>query len=194
MKDRELVSRFESGDVSVVEDIYRLYRGPFIEWASKRYTLLDTAFFKDIFQEVILVLYRKICRTPFKGFIYTMKTYVFSIGKILIINELKKNNLLKWNENEASLKMEENMELQEEYINRIENLLKEIDSDCRELIWQFFYEDKSINEITQSLNLRDHKHTSQKKWRCIEKLKRYFFDHKNQLTYDTEFPRTGEEI
>ncbi|MEJ0029129.1 MAG: hypothetical protein WDO15_01590 [Bacteroidota bacterium] len=70
-----------SGDNTVLKDLYRKHRSPFLQWAKRKYAEADAA---DIYQQAFTIFYFNVKDGKFKGMTSSIKTYIFAIGKNLL--------------------------------------------------------------------------------------------------------------
>lgn len=133
---------------------------------------------KDVFQEAIIILYRKVCEPGFK-LNSTIKTFLFSISKNIWYQKTRSPETLV----EDMVKLEEDFSiygLEDEYsinekeignslkISLLQKYYKQLDSFCQRIL-QMFYKGISHNEISKKLKISIELSRSRKK-ECLKKL------------------------
>ena len=174
--DENLLERMAVGDKTALEEIYRKYREPFIQFAYKYHADKDQLC--DIYQDAIIALYEKSLKKKLILSSGSLKTYLFSMGKFMLFTRLKKNA------NTEFLDSEKNHDLFDGLLEHFEFIVEKdplvllleqsIDSlgmRCRELLRLFYYEDKKISEIQVLLNYNHSDVVKSQKSRCLKNLR-----------------------
>ena len=71
---------------------YRRFRNEFVAWGSRNYSA-DAEDAKDVFQEALLVFYEQRQGGQLAAFSGNIKTYLFAIGKNLLLTRLRKSRI-----------------------------------------------------------------------------------------------------
>ena len=71
---------------------YRRFRNEFVAWAGKNFSA-DAEDAKDVFQETLLVFYEQRQSGQLDTFTGNIKTYLFAIGKNLLLSRLRKSRI-----------------------------------------------------------------------------------------------------
>jgi DNA-directed RNA polymerase specialized sigma24 family protein len=106
----------------------------------------------------------------------SLKTYLFSIGNNLIKNYFRDNKLASQNmpiESNSFIISEEPQYGYDDTTLKVINLLRsgKLGEPCTKLLTYFFYEGLSIPEIQDLLNFPTANAVSQRKIRCLSKLR-----------------------
>jgi len=127
----------------------------------------------DVFQDALISFYENVLREKFRGE-STIKTYLYSVVRNLWLTRLSKNKRMVDMENQRNnlkLVVDEKDHFDKE---QPENLLKEIISktgeNCKEILRLYYYENKSMKEITQILNFSNENSAKTQKYKCMKKL------------------------
>ena len=80
----------KQGSDQALQQVYEDNRDKFINFA-RRYNL-DTDDIIDIYQDAYIVFYNNVMSGKIESFTSSISTYLFSIGKYLIFDKMKKNN------------------------------------------------------------------------------------------------------
>jgi len=128
---------------------------------------------EDIFQETIVMIYRKVEEGQF-SLDCSLKTYIYSVCRILWLKELEMRKLLR-KDNLEPKKMDE---LDVEYLpedsdlekkNLIQEHVLRLDENCRQIL-TLFYDGASMEEITEIIGTKSTLYTKFIKFKCKEKL------------------------
>lgn len=157
--------------------IYKKHRKAFIGFAKKKYGLRESESI-DIYQDAIIALYRNMKAKKTLDLKSSIKTYLFAIGKYMIINSLKS----KKREKRISL---QNLDLQrydvpiEEnhsgvdkiHLMRLRKCLREISPKCRELLNLIYFNGLTNTQITEFLNYSNTSVLKTRKSQCLKSLR-----------------------
>ncbi|GAI07454.1 unnamed protein product [marine sediment metagenome] len=128
---------------------------------------------EDIFQETIVMIYRKVEEGQF-SLDCSLKTYIYSVCRILWLKELEMRKLLR----KDNLEPKEMDELDVEYLpedgdlekkNLIQEHVLRLDENCRQIL-TLFYDGASMEEITEIIGTKSTLYTKFIKFKCKEKL------------------------
>ncbi len=128
---------------------------------------------EDIFQETIIMIYRKVEEGQL-SLDCSLKTYLYSVCRILWLKELETRKLIRNNNLELKNIVDpevnfflENGDLEKKKL--IQEHLMHLKENCRQIL-TLFYAGVPIDEITEILGMSSTANTRQKKNRCKEKL------------------------
>jgi RNA polymerase sigma factor (sigma-70 family) len=144
---------------------------------------------KDIFQEAIVVLYRKIVAGEYDGSKSGVKTFLVGIARFLWLKELK-NRRIEEETTDTYGYLEVNPEITDnEYEkNRRFALYQKhfmaLGEECQKVL-QLVFDDLTYKEIAEKLNYASEKFVKKKKYRCKEQLIR-------RIKEDPEFDENEE--
>lgn len=137
---------------------------------------------EDVFQEGVIVFYENLRNGKFKGEA-SVNTYFYSICRNIWLSTFKKNR----GGNEFLEEIHQMYELEgeeivpnKEIIGRVFDELKE---ECKQLLVDFYYANKSIKELRERLGLNSDQAVKNKKGRCLKYLMNIV--NKHQLTKES---------
>lgn len=153
--------------------IYRLHRHDFMTWARYKYGL-NGEDAKDIYQDVILVFWKNLQTGKLTELNCEIKTYLFSIGKNLILNLKKKRSrevtldevhLINGSENhiEMNHKREHNKKLVEENLNKLP-------ANERRILELYYMQQKDMKQIAIEMGYKNADVAKKKKYQVFKKL------------------------
>jgi RNA polymerase sigma factor (sigma-70 family) len=127
---------------------------------------------KDIFQESMIVLYRKI-RTGTFCLNCTLSTYIYSICRLLWLKELQRKGRYQSAETEEALCLSEGEDsshgLEESKKELFLKHFNELSKDCKKIL-NLYLSGVSVSEITKSMGFTSDQYTMERKYRCKQRL------------------------
>lgn len=179
MNGNSVINNIKEKGNEALGEIYIEYREEFISWLIKQYRCdYDTA--KDIYQLVIIIFYDNVRQGKLTELRSNLKTYLFAIGKNKYFEHLKKNSRFIPKDNfltESGSNGEEIQEKQEKEVqlDQLEESLLALGDPCQCLLKLFYYEKKSMEEITKILNYKNRETTKNQKYKCLNRLRKIHF-------------------
>lgn len=123
----------------------------------------------DVFQDALVVFYMKIRRGDFQP-ASSLNTYLYAISKNLWLKQLRRKKAIKKQAPDSVLyEFPEEMVLHENQVT-VRKVLELIDSECRQLLLDFYFESKPVKELKVIYKLGSDAATKNKKYRCLQKL------------------------
>jgi RNA polymerase sigma factor (sigma-70 family) len=137
----------------VIIRYYDDLRAAFISYFRKKYNL-DTDTISDIYQETYYIVFKKVKHNQLAELSCTLKTFVYSIGSNLLLNELRSKRLLT-NDLEKSLESEISLdknviEEEEEHMKRtsiVNEAVGNLTDLCKSIIKMFYWEKMKLSDI-----------------------------------------------
>ncbi len=140
---------------------------------------------KDIFQEAFVAFWKNIKEGKFKEQeSSSVKGYLLTIAKNKWTDYLRSSAYKKTVTDNGSITMHQANEEtavdedEEKKRNALKIAIQKLDFGCRELLSQFYFERKSMNEIASELKMGSAS-VRNKKYRCMEKLRKLALEIKN---------------
>lgn len=168
----KIVSLLKKQDEKTIRDIYNEYRPGFFLFA-KRYDLSREKIL-DVYQDAIIAL----CENAQKGHLDSMssslKTYIYSIGKYKIYALLRERNQHTKFENIENVHIsidDYKQEEQDEDVQQLRKALSQLGEKCQEVLKLFYYQEKSLDEITELMQYDNKNVSKSQKSRCLKQLK-----------------------
>ncbi len=169
----DLIARIKAGDEKSFYELYRSYRDPFVDWATFSYNITpeDT---KDIYQETFVILWINIHEGRLTHLSVDIKTYIYSIGKHLIINFIKKKSRsvtfdivelinLSYRPFEMTDERDHNRRMVEEHLSKLNE--KE-----RRILEMYYLEEKDMRTIANELGYKNADVAKKRKYEVFKKL------------------------
>lgn len=161
-------------DKLILKSIYESYFPTIKRLVADNYGSEQDA--KDVFQEGIIIIYRKIKDGNF-NLTSSFKTYIYGVCRYIWIKELSMRR-------EDTRKLEGYIEYEEvpdivfdeyeknEQYKLYQKHFKRLEKDCQKLL-QLFLKKVALKDIAQVLGIESHQYIKRKKYKCKEQLVRY---------------------
>lgn len=172
--DQNIIDEIRSGNDEPLKALYRLYRKEFIAWAGNRYGANDEQA-KDVFQDTVVAFYRNIHRGKLTTLTSTLKSYLFEIGKHKLINLLKRERRITYNDDSHLINRKEN----EDYMNeenevhsqkQIREAIAKLPEDCQSVLKLFYFKEYDMDSIAREMGYKNADTAKSKKSVCMKKL------------------------
>jgi RNA polymerase sigma factor (sigma-70 family) len=177
--DNQFIDGLRTGNSDALTALYKKYYSIVLKLIVNNSGTEDSAM--DIYQETIIVLYENAQKTSFE-LNCKLQTYIYSIAKRLWLKQLKKNGktfLFKDDdENEVADVTEDfNEHLSKEAdLDKMNKSLVELGEPCSALIKDFYVHKLSMEEIADKFGYTNADNAKTQKYKCLQRLKKYFFD------------------
>ena len=186
MDQGEIIQKIKSGGQTELGLIYEEHREEFLRWVVKEFSCsLDDA--KDIYQLTILIFHDNIRLGKLEHLVSSVKTYLFGIGKNIVKENLRKQKRFIPISKEKWLKEhlidEPTTKIDDAVFARAKNALSKLGQPCQRLIELFYYEKKSIPEITIAMNYKNPETAKNQKCKCMARLRKLFEEETEQNTF-----------
>lgn len=183
--DQEIIESVRSGDEKGYKAIFHNRTG-----ALKKFVRAnggDDMDADNIEQKTVLILYEKIISGTFKLHLNTrLSTFLYSIGRNLWLKEIKKREKTVSKPEEhllyvSSIESHDSDDPLHDVHKRIlSELLNRLDDDCQKILVGKFYENRSDEEISKSMGTISTENVRKRRYKCIQKLKKQFFERLRQ--------------
>lgn len=171
--ETEIIQKVKSGNEAEFYTLYKLHRVEFIRWACFQYSISEDDA-KDIYQEVFIIFYRNIQTGKLASFTSSVKTYLFGIGRHLILNHLKKSKRTVTLGNDELINGYENpieMNYQKEHNKKIvEDNLNKLPEKDREILKLYYMEGLDMKTIAERMGYKNSDVAKKKKYEVFKKL------------------------
>lgn len=172
------LEQLRTGSNTVLKQVYEENRDKFLNFA-RRYHLSEDENI-DIYQDAFIIFHDNVMSGKVQRFTSSISTYLFSIGKYLIFDQMKKNKrTVGANYDLARVGAEdelvETLEIEEPDLTPEQQLLQKyfpsLGKQCQELLTLFYYRGYTIQEIMQAENYNNENVVKAAKSRCMRTLK-----------------------
>ena len=171
-----LLDKLAMGDESTFEQVYELYREPFVKWVLHKYGV-DEDEAIDIFQDAVISLYENALGGRLKNE-SGLKSYLFVIGRNILINRLKKNKRMVSTDAFPHLR---NTVLHQELIAyeevseetlKVSKLLLQLGEPCKSILEYYYFHNWSMEDIALRLEYNSPDVAKTQKSRCVKRFRR----------------------
>ncbi|MBK8624153.1 MAG: sigma-70 family RNA polymerase sigma factor [Saprospiraceae bacterium] len=180
------IQKIKTNENEAIKEIYMLCKSECLQWLQKEYNCTkDDAM--DIFQLSIMILYDNIKTQKLKILTSNLKTYVFGIARNKAL-ELHRSRQIPVTDDYlsfvASYVIDEDNNVNEDQINMVCQSLDELGDPCKTVLVQYYYHDKSMDEITLMMSYKNADTTKNQKYKCLKRLQNIYFSHKQKSIKD----------
>ena len=171
----DLIADIHQNGMKALQVVYREYREAFLAFGRKQHGLDEDIL--DVYQDAVIAFFENVIDgkiTELKG---SPKTYLFSIGKYMLIHKFKKN----LRDTPTHLSDFELDQLVENSILETENLthqqqflataLQQLPGRCHQLLLLFYYRRFSIEAIRREMGYSNENSAKANKSRCMKSLR-----------------------
>ena len=174
----ELIQSLSSGNMSVLDQLYDLYRDDFVRWAGNRFQVKGRDDLLDAWQDAMIMFYEQVRDKRLVNLTCEMKTYLFLIGYRRLLKMHKKMERIdlvdEFDANiniDQSINVLDNEEMIEEQQNTLKAAISELPEKSRQILILRFMEGKTIPQIMQEMGYTSENAVSVTLSRGLKKLK-----------------------
>jgi RNA polymerase sigma factor (sigma-70 family) len=169
-KDQYFIDGILTNDAKVLNEIYQKYSKPILNLVTSNNGTVEDA--KDIFQEGLIVLFRKVHDPKFQ-LTSSFLTYFYSICKYIWSNKQKKKRfkfvqIEKVPEPVDVFSIEKDI-IQKERCDFYSKKFNELSEGCQKVL-TLFYEGKKMQQIADIMGFASASYAAKRKHNCKEKL------------------------
>lgn len=166
------------GSDTVLRKVYEENRDKFLNYA-KRYHLSEDENI-DIYQDAYIIFYDNVMSGKIESFTSSISTYLFSVGKYLIFDQMRKNKKTVGSNYDLSRVGDDDMpvgtmEMERPDLTTEQVLLQRhfttLGAKCQELLTLFYYRGFTIQEIMARENYNSENVVKAAKSRCMKTLR-----------------------
>lgn len=174
-RDTNLFILIQNGDITAVEQLYLKHREEFFKWAVSNFNCkIQDA--EDVWQEAIITFFENVKNRRILVLRCSLCTYLFSIGKHILLNKLRKDNKidLLGTFDEYEDRIDGDLIFNFDNVEKEASLTRYFDAlgrKCKDLLISRFYLGKPIDVIRQETGLNNNNVVSASLSRCLNRLK-----------------------
>jgi RNA polymerase sigma factor (sigma-70 family) len=173
----DIIRAIKEGNQEMLTDLYKLYRDEFVAWVLKNNNCSEEQA-KDAFQEAIIAFYNNVSQGKVTELRSELKTYIFSIGRFKLLNEIKKEpksvtfDILPATKgniepHENSLEVVHNSEYAEAVVKKYLGLQCD---NCQKVLRMFYFEGSDMKFIAEKMGYKNADVAKKKKYECFKKM------------------------
>lgn len=171
----DVLERLRKNPNEVLVEFYKIYRKEFLSWAFKSFGA-SKADALDCFQDAMIVFYRNVLDGKISELVSSEKTYLFSIGKNLLLRKFKKasREVHLDNQNDGIQDITD-IEFSELFQgntleNRIADIVKTMRDPCKSILRYFYFRGFTMEEIAEEMSYKNAQTVKAQKVRCIKDI------------------------
>ena len=174
-KEADLIEQLNKNPDLILVKLYKEYRQEFLSWAYKTYGA-DKENSSDSFQDAMIILYKNVQTKKLMDLQSSIKTYLFSIGRNILLTKYKAaQRLVPLKEDSYQDISNESLEFPELYEgnsleNRIADIIQSMQDPCKSILRFFYFRGYSMDEIASEMNYKNAQTVKSQKVRCIKEI------------------------
>jgi RNA polymerase sigma factor (sigma-70 family) len=176
------IQKIKTNENEALKEIYMLCRSECLQWLQKEYMCTEDDAL-DIFQMAMMILFDNVITGKLTSLTSNIKTYVFGIArnKALELHRSRKHIVsADFITMVASYVIEENDEITDDQLAIACRSLEELGDPCKTVLTQYYYHDKSMEDITLMMSYKNADTTKNQKYKCLKRLQNIYFGHKQK--------------
>lgn len=173
----DLIRDIKSGKTEGLKQLYFEHEHEFVAWAKAQFQCSETQA-EDIFQEVMVIFYENIIQGKIESLRSHIRTYLFGIGRLLILQQFRKGSRLASIDGDNDFVREFSEAAVADYrleLSDTQKIMKEalerLGKRCRDLLHLFYYRRYSNESIVKSLGYKNENVVKSQKVRCMKALR-----------------------
>jgi RNA polymerase sigma factor (sigma-70 family) len=180
--DTELVAHIRSGSrmEEMIRTVYRLYFDSLAWYVMNNSGNRQDA--EDVFQEVVVSFVDLVQKDRFRGE-SSVKTFLYSLNRHIWLNELKRRGRAlareeKYERGQAQSQPDLHVVIAgRETTHQLVKLMDLLGETCKKILLLFYYENRSITEILETLHYENEQVVRNKKYKCLKQLEKMMDDN-----------------
>jgi RNA polymerase sigma factor (sigma-70 family) len=171
--DKEIIQAIREGkDEKVVASLYSNILPVLTKYICMNKGTPEDAY--DLFQDALLIFVKMVATNKFDSDKYQIYPFILTVTKNLWINKVrKKGRGIRWEktklEEEEDMLILENM-IDDERKKVLDLLFSSLGKSCIEILTLFYYQELSMKEIAEKMNLKSADVAKLKAYRCRKEL------------------------
>jgi RNA polymerase sigma-70 factor (ECF subfamily) len=167
-----ILEAIKAGSEKILFQLYEGYRDEFVSWGIRNHQIsIEEA--KDVFQEAIVGLYRNVKAGKVDSLESSIKTYLFGIGKNIILNMVKRKGI----ETKAYEHFTETQESaindhydREHLVSLVKRIYRALRSPCKEVLELYYENGFDMESVALRLGYKNADVAKKKKYECLKSL------------------------
>lgn len=178
--DDKIIKNIRDGDYKEIATFYDRYKKDFVRWAIRKFPVTkDDAL--DIFQDTMIALLKNIKQGKIEKFDYSVKSYLYAIGRNLLLNKVKFEKRF---DNEIDESTAGKIAHQVVFFSDnadhntrvVDQLLHKLGEPCYTILKLFYYHNYSLESVAREIGSKTANVARAQKARCIKSLKEMFLE------------------
>ena len=178
--DDKIIKNIRDGDYKEIATFYDRYKKDFVRWAIRKFPVTkDDAL--DIFQDTMIALLKNIKQGKIEKFDYSVKSYLYAIGRNLLLNKVKFEKRFDNEIDESTAgKIAQQVVMFSDNADHntrvVDQLLHQLGEPCYTILKLFYYHNYSLESVAREIGSKTANVARAQKARCIKSLKEMFLE------------------
>lgn len=168
----DLQSLYTQKGELMFKELYQMELEGFVLWAQKSFGC-PRPLATEVFHDSLTIIYTKVDRGEVTTIASSLKTYLFGIGKNLLLRKYKKAKRTTSLDEIPEIVLKPNeIEVNTAQHDKIRHELNKLNEGCRKLLELFYYKNYVIDAIAERMGYDSLDVVRTKKYKCLQQLKR----------------------
>ncbi len=164
MSDQEILERIKKGDESALDFLYKKNYKMMVNMIIKNNGTEEEA--KDIYQDALLAFWQKAASGKLE-MTSKISTFIYSICQNLWRKELDRKSRLRNEQKDGIVSDSFDVQERSKIINQC---IGELGETCKKILYYFYFDDLSMDEIAEKLGFANADTAKTKKYKCKKEL------------------------
>jgi RNA polymerase sigma factor (sigma-70 family) len=179
------VEALRQDENKALKDIYRLYRSDCLAWLQNQFGLnIEEAI--DVFQLAVIIIYDNAVQGKVTANHSDVKAYLYGVAKNKAYETLRQKKSHASLDDHSLLTTylsNDGSEASDDYALDMANVaLTHLGQPCQSILELYYYQNKSMDEITIIHGYKNSDTTKNQKYKCLKRLQVIYFDHVNKTS------------
>lgn len=170
---RDIAQLYAERGEEMFRNLYNRERDGFVSWAMRSFSCQQEDAL-EVFQQAMVVFHEQIVRGKITDLQASMKTYIYSIGRNLLLkNHHRMSRIALTEEEKLDIEFQDPIYpegLTDEQL-ALHRALKQLGERCEKLLRLFYYRNYAIDAIAAAMDYGTEDVVRTKKYKCLKKLK-----------------------
>ena len=175
------IQKLKANENDTLKEIYSLFRNDCLAWLQKDYNCsVDDAL--DIFQVSVVILYDNVVSGKLQELTSNIKTYLMGIARNKAMELIRTKKQIVYADENTSLMLqyvaeESDHQNLEDQLHMAAKSLDVLGDPCKSILMLYYYQNKSMEDITQQMSYKNADTTKNQKYKCLKRLQNIYADH-----------------
>ena len=177
--ESDWIPKLKSNENQTLKEIYTQYKVSFTQQIKQKYCLQDEEA-KEIFQLCMIVFYDNVMTNKLSSLSVNLNSYLMGIAHNKVYEHYRSEQKNKRSKSAFSSMFTSiihtdpaHSDINESRLKVIIEAIQHIGDPCRSILQLFYYQNRSLKEITSHFNYKNVNTTKSLKYKCIQRIKKH---------------------
>lgn len=176
MNDQTLLQQIKAHDPRALSSLYETFRVEFVHWVMRTYRCQREDAL-EYYQAAVIILYDNIHKGKLDTPTSSLKTYLFGVGKNLVLQGQRQQSRRQQANAEFYITAHVQDDSHDQLLSQdvslaiISQCFNKMGDPCHTLLDMYYYQQKSMEEISMKLGYKNKDTAKTQKYKCMERLR-----------------------